>query len=45
MRGLDAGQLGELISYERAHENRETVIAMFERRIAKLQQEGPGAAG
>ncbi|HEY3957834.1 MAG TPA: hypothetical protein VGM53_31080 [Streptosporangiaceae bacterium] len=43
MRGLDAAQLRDLISYERAHEARETVIAMFERRIAKLDAEGPAA--
>ena len=45
MRGLDAGQLSELLSYERAHENRDNVIAMFERRVAKLEQEGPATAG
>jgi hypothetical protein len=45
MRGLDAGQLSDLLSYERAHENRENVTGMFERRIAKLEQEGPAAAG
>jgi outer membrane biosynthesis protein TonB len=45
MRGLDAAQLRGLISYERAHEDRETVIAMFERRIAKLEADGPAAAG
>ena len=43
MRGLDAAQLRELVSYERAHEDRETVIAMFERRIAKLEAGGPAA--
>jgi hypothetical protein len=36
MRGLSAGQLGELVDYEKAHANREEVVAMFERRIAKL---------
>lgn len=43
MRGLDTGQLRDLIGYERAHEGRETVIAMFERRIAKLDAAGPAA--
>lgn len=43
MRGLDVAQLRDLISYERAHEDRETVIAMFERRIAKLDAAGPAA--
>lgn len=37
MRGLDTGQLQDLIAYEQAHENRENVTSMFERRIAKLE--------
>jgi hypothetical protein len=45
MRGLDVGQLRELLSYERAHEDRENVIAMFERRIAKLDEEATAAGG
>jgi hypothetical protein len=40
MRGLDAGQVRELLDYERAHEDRENVVAMFERRIAKLEEAG-----
>jgi hypothetical protein len=40
MRGLDVGQVRELISYERGHDGRESVIAMFERRIAKLEEAG-----
>jgi hypothetical protein len=40
MRGLDVGQVRELLSYERAHEDRENVVAMFERRIAKLEEAG-----
>jgi hypothetical protein len=36
LRNLTAGQLTELIGYEREHANREDVISMFERRITKL---------
>jgi hypothetical protein len=46
LRGLDAGQVRMLLEYERAHENRENVTTMFERRIAKLEEEkgqGPAA--
>jgi hypothetical protein len=39
LRNLDVAQLGQLIGYERAHADRADVIAMFERRIAKLQAE------
>ncbi len=36
LRNLDVAQLRQLIDYERAHEARAEVLAMFERRIAKL---------
>jgi hypothetical protein len=36
LRNLSAGQLTELIGYEKEHANREDVISMFERRITKL---------
>jgi hypothetical protein len=38
LRNLSAGQLGELIEYEKAHAARADVISMFERRIAKLAE-------
>lgn len=38
MRNLSAEQLNELIAYEGAHANRADVIAMFNRRIAKLAE-------
>lgn len=38
MRNLTADQLTVLIGYEKAHANREDIIAMFERRIAKLAE-------
>lgn len=37
MRGLDQPQLRALAEYEQAHANRENVVTMFERRIAKLE--------
>ncbi len=37
LRNLDVAQLRELTGYERAHEARADVIAMFERRTAKLE--------
>jgi hypothetical protein len=37
MRGLDQAQLRALVEYEQANANRETVVTMFERRIAKLE--------
>lgn len=37
LRGLDASQVRTLLEYERAHENRENVTSMFERRLAKLE--------
>jgi hypothetical protein len=39
LRNLDTGQLRVLIAYERAHAGRADVVAMFERRIAKLAGE------
>jgi hypothetical protein len=40
MRGLDVSQLRNLIMYEKAHAARDDVIAMFERRITKLEETG-----
>ncbi len=37
LRNLDAAQLRQLADYERTHEARADVIAMFERRIARLE--------
>jgi hypothetical protein len=37
LRNLDIGQVRELAEYEKAHAGRADVIAMFERRIAKLE--------
>ena len=37
LRNMDVAQLRQLAEYERAHAGRADVIAMFERRIAKLQ--------
>lgn len=37
LRTLDAAQVRDLLGYERAHAARANVIAMFERRIAKLE--------
>lgn len=37
LRNLDTGQVRELAEYEKAHAGRADVIAMFERRIAKLE--------
>jgi hypothetical protein len=39
LRNLSVAQLGQLIEYEKEHEARADVIAMFERRVAKLQSE------
>jgi hypothetical protein len=36
LRYLNAGQLRVLMAYERAHAGRAGIVAMFERRIAKL---------
>jgi hypothetical protein len=40
LRNLDPGQLRQLIDYEKAHAGRADVTTMFERRIAKLENEG-----
>ena len=37
LRNLDAAQVKQLTEYERAHAARADVIAMFERRMAKLE--------
>jgi hypothetical protein len=39
LRNLSVAQLGQLIAYEKAHAARADVIAMFERRVAKLGSE------
>jgi hypothetical protein len=39
LRNLSVAQLGQLIAYEKAHAARADVIAMFERRVAKLESE------
>lgn len=39
LRNLDAAQVGRLADYERAHAARADVLAMYERRIAKLEAE------
>jgi hypothetical protein len=39
LRNLSVAQLGQLIAYEKAHADRADVIAMFERRVAKLESE------
>jgi hypothetical protein len=39
LRNLDVAQVGRLADYERAHAARAEVLAMFERRIAKLEAE------
>jgi hypothetical protein len=38
LRNLSAGQLAQLVDYEKSHANREDVVQMFERRIAKLAE-------
>jgi len=40
LRNLDAAQVKQMADYERAHAGRADVIAMFERRIAKLEAGG-----
>lgn len=40
LRNLDVAQVRQLAEYERAHAARADVIAMFERRIVKLEAEG-----
>ena len=39
LRNLDVGQVRQLADYERTHAARADVLAMFERRIAKLEAE------
>ena len=39
LRNLDVTQLRQLVGYEQAHADRADVLAMFERRIAKLEAE------
>jgi outer membrane biosynthesis protein TonB len=39
LRNLSVAQLGQLISYEKANAGRQDFIAMFERRIAKIESE------
>ena len=39
LRNLDVAQVRQLADYERAHAARADVLAMFERRIAKLETE------
>jgi hypothetical protein len=36
LRGFDAAKLRALLAYEKAHANRDDVITMFERRLAKI---------
>lgn len=36
LRSMDAAQVRALLGYERAHANREAVVAMYERRLAKI---------
>ena len=40
LRNLSVAQLGQLIEYEKSHAGRADVIAMFERRVAKIESEG-----
>ena len=39
LRNLSVEQLAELVAYEKGHAAREDVVAMFERRIAKVESE------
>jgi hypothetical protein len=45
LRNLDVPQLRQLLVYEQAHAARPDVMAMFERRIAKLQSESADKRG
>jgi hypothetical protein len=38
LRNLSADQVAQLADYEKSHANREDVVQMFERRIAKLAE-------
>jgi len=40
LRNLTAAQVAELVAYEKVNADRPEVVAMFERRIAKLETEG-----
>jgi hypothetical protein len=40
LRNLTAAQVTELVTYEKVNADRPEVVAMFERRIAKLEAEG-----
>jgi hypothetical protein len=37
LRNLNAAEVGRLVRYEKSHANREDVVTMFERRIARLE--------
>ena len=43
LRNLDVAQVRQLAEYERTHAARADVLAMFERRIVKLETELSGA--
>jgi hypothetical protein len=45
LRNLDVAQLRQLLVYEQAHAARPDVMAMFERRITKLESEGADERG
>ena len=38
LRSLSADQVAQLVDYEKSHANREDVVQMFERRIARLAE-------
>jgi hypothetical protein len=40
MRALEPAQMRALVAYERAHAGRDEVLAMLERRIAKVESGG-----
>jgi hypothetical protein len=44
LRNLDVPQLKQVADYERSHQGRAEVIAMFERRVAKLEAEPEAGA-
>lgn len=44
LRNLDIAQLKQVADYERSHQGRAEVIAMFERRVAKLEAEPAAGA-
>jgi hypothetical protein len=43
LRVLTVAQLRILVDYERSTANRQDIVTMFERRIAKLEAAGPDA--